>query len=481
MVLSNVRIFTIIGIQPVAKRDAVIADFLSAGLEGLRHMTPEDVKDACNGYARRQDGEFPIQLTVLQRQRLKGLVLWVRDRDRVQQPLEFGDGTSAADLNAELAAALERDEMRREQKRAGESYLDHQFINKLKSQSQWDKFSEELEATLGMIVGSQGVTINYVIRKDEESNYDAELEYNEAAVLAVKVTGPKFKVDAKTVHQIILNNVAEDSDAYTYIKPLLKYRDGRKDIEALRERYDNDASRQAVINTAKATLENLRFKSERSFSFEKFSARLQKAYDDLENNGRKVHNGDIVDALWPRIQDSSLQTYVASLKVDYSKEERNYKVILRDIAAEVAKTKNHVTFAPGTRGVSVVYKRDGNCPKNGVHMPDGSLYIGNYTTEQWRSAAVRPHHKEILEARRKDAGGNGGKGDGKRQSSAIKNSRRKLKKLKAKIASVEAKVASLSSNSGTKVKDSDESRDDASTNANAGDSFGGKRSRQGGS
>eukprot|EP00980_Cylindrotheca_fusiformis_P011737 scaffold2789_cov122-Cylindrotheca_fusiformis.AAC.1 len=33
----------------------------------------------------------------------------------------------------------------------------------------------------------------------------------------------------------------------------------------------------------------------------------QKAYDDLEANGRKVHNGDIVlDGLWGKIQDPDL-------------------------------------------------------------------------------------------------------------------------------------------------------------------------------
>ena len=54
-----------------------------------------------------------------------------------------------------------------------------------------------------------------------------------------------------------------------------------------------------------------------SFFFERFSAKLQNAYKKFENNGRAVYNGDIVDALWSRVQDSSLQTYLASLRADY--------------------------------------------------------------------------------------------------------------------------------------------------------------------
>ena len=58
------------------------------------------------------------------------------------------------------------------------------------------------------------------------------------------------------------------------------------DIKALRDWYESDASRQSTINLAKATLERLRYKNERTFSFEHFSAKLQRIYDDLEECGR---------------------------------------------------------------------------------------------------------------------------------------------------------------------------------------------------
>ena len=83
MELSSIAIFTRIGIAPAAARNAIIDDFLSEGLEGLRHMSDEDVRDTCASYAKRQDGAFPIVLTPIQRQRMKALVLWVKDRDRV--------------------------------------------------------------------------------------------------------------------------------------------------------------------------------------------------------------------------------------------------------------------------------------------------------------------------------------------------------------------------------------------------------------
>ena len=71
MALTNVQIFTSIGIQPANQRNAVIADFLSGGLEGLEHLSSDDVKDACTSYAKRTDGNFPVILSTLHRQRLK--------------------------------------------------------------------------------------------------------------------------------------------------------------------------------------------------------------------------------------------------------------------------------------------------------------------------------------------------------------------------------------------------------------------------
>ena len=135
----------------------------------------------------------------------------------------------------------------------------------------------------------------------------------------MSLSGVEFTHDARTVHKIILKNIHEDSDAYTYVKPLIRHRDGRRDIKALRTRYSSDATRQTTINKAKSDLKTLRYKNERTFSFEKFSAKLQKAYDELNDAGREVNNGDIIDDLWLHIQAPELQMYVASLKVNISK------------------------------------------------------------------------------------------------------------------------------------------------------------------
>ena len=246
---------------------------------------------------------------------------------------------------------------------------------------------------------------------------------------------------------------------------------------ALRDRYHNDATKQAIINSAKNTLSHLRYKNERSFSFEKFSARLQKAYDDLEANGRKVDNGDIVDDLWARIQNSDIQVYLSSLKVDYQRNPRTYQLILQDIAAEIASKPS--TAYPAHRNVSATYTRQGPCPQQGVHKTDGSLYIGNYSADQWRSESVRPYHNEIIKARSNDGGGSNTDNGGtqsrsqKRRVNAVKRNKNKLKKLNQKIAAAKTELESLSGKEETATKATKVHFEDQ----NAGDAFGGKKSK----
>ena len=57
--------------------------------------------------------------------------------------------------------------------------------------------------------------------------------------------------------------------------------------------------------------------------FECFNSKLQKNCDNLEQNGRPVDNGDIVDSLWKKIQDPNRQIFLAALKVEYMRNPRS--------------------------------------------------------------------------------------------------------------------------------------------------------------
>ena len=54
--------------------------------------------------------------------------------------------------------------------------------------------------------------------------------------------------------------------------------DGRKDIKALRGRYENAAMNEQYVNEAKKTLETVAYRNERAMKFEKFVANLPRQW-----------------------------------------------------------------------------------------------------------------------------------------------------------------------------------------------------------
>ena len=152
MAILNAQILTWLGIVDTDSQRAIEEDFLSEGLEGLKNMSDVDIKDV---------------LTPLERQRMRSLTLWVNDMIRTGLEPEFEDDNTRAMFIAELNDALLHDRRRKEQKKVGESFHDHSFPTKLKTQAQWEKFSKELEAALSMIIGTCGAPVSYVIHSDD--------------------------------------------------------------------------------------------------------------------------------------------------------------------------------------------------------------------------------------------------------------------------------------------------------------------------
>ena len=88
--------------------------------------------------------------------------------------------------------------------------ITHKFLVPLNNRTQWDIWEQTLQDTLVSIIGTNGVSLSYVIR-----------EVDAQSIVTASLTGEKFLADSKMVHNIICSNIAEDYYAYTWIKPRL--------------------------------------------------------------------------------------------------------------------------------------------------------------------------------------------------------------------------------------------------------------------
>ena len=108
-----------------------------------------------------------------------------------------------------------------------------------------------------MIIGARGIALEYVIGQNDMPDLSDQEKWEERSRLAAPHAGNKYRLDTLAVHGVILRNIAESSDAYTYVKMNIRLDDGRVDIKELRARYENPAMQDMHINKAKKTLANI--------------------------------------------------------------------------------------------------------------------------------------------------------------------------------------------------------------------------------
>ena len=132
-------------------------------LENLLDETEEGIRDTCVQYNRGTDPDrFRVSRSVIKK--LISLMHWVKDKNQVQERIEFPTGTSQSE---ELMETSVRDRYRKSQKKTGETFVTKKIALKLKNASQWEWWKVELNSTLNSIIGAKGVPLSYIIREED--------------------------------------------------------------------------------------------------------------------------------------------------------------------------------------------------------------------------------------------------------------------------------------------------------------------------
>ena len=92
----------------------------------------------------------------------------------------------------------------------------------------------------------------------------------------------------KTVQNIICSSIAEDYDAYTWIKPNLNDSNRRFVMVALRRHFSGGVADQVLGGQVTVNCDKLFYRSERQISFEVFVTKFTNAIHDKERYGRTM-------------------------------------------------------------------------------------------------------------------------------------------------------------------------------------------------
>ena len=103
--------------------------------------------------------------------------------------------------------------------------------------------------------------------------------------------------------------------------------------------------------------------------FEVFNDKFQNAVNVLDSYGRTMHNEDVVDLLWTKLNSVELTMFVASFKVDYRRNRQKYNNILKEIATHIPTGKTPPFTTAGISELNMGGKNKRNtsaCPSEGA-------------------------------------------------------------------------------------------------------------------
>jgi hypothetical protein len=467
-----------IGFDNLATRNRLRTEGFEA-FEDLASMKEKDIRDLAESYGRRTVADGRFIFGVRRIRYLLGLIHWVQDFKRISgNPSldEFGGNPIA--FRQALDDASNRADVRKIEKDQSDTVSKAADPGKFKDERKWPEWEPAFVNYLSTIPGVNGVPLSYVVREREDPDHTGVFEsFNERAIACSQLEGSVFQADARKVHQLI-KSFLQTETAEQWIKPLSRRQSGRADMKALRDHYSGEGNTSRRIAVAERIRDTLHYKNERAMPFSGFLDKLQKMFNIFEEEKEEITDQAKVRILLKKVEHPQLQDAIGALRVRATIGGGiTFTECANHLSAQVSELPDHQStprkvsaagsnhrsgkFSGGkNRGTGGGTNSTGK--RNGIHMPDGSVWTGFYS--DWDQLS-KDDKKTVMDTRASN------KSKGNRKVSEI-GSAQKLKDIKSQVAELKRSLASIKStqdageNGGGDVPD------------NAGDSFGGRQQKK---
>ena len=254
----------------------------------ILEMSDKDIRDLADSYTRRTVADERSIFGSRRTRYLTGLIHWVQDYERIGEQPTIEGIASAAEFRAALPEANQRANVRKVEKDQSDTVSKAADPGKFKDERKWSIWEPAFANCLSTIPGVNGIPLSYVIRELEAPNRTAEFtNFNEKAIACAPLTGATYQADARKVHQL-LKSYLQAETAEQWIKPLEKAKDGRKDMEALRNHYSGEGNTSRRIAVAERYRDSLHYKNEKALNFTGFLDKIQTMFNIFETEGEPV-------------------------------------------------------------------------------------------------------------------------------------------------------------------------------------------------
>lgn len=455
-----------IGFQVQDEVTRIIAQ-LGASLSDLVDYSTDDISALGKSMAGINPTRDRIHFGMLRTAQLKAMVNWAKDFDRRNELPSLDDFGDRQLFLAELRTADKRARIRRDLASGSESRAKEASPGKLKNEKSWNTWEQAFLTQLSILIGVNGVPLSYVVREDVTPDPTTVFStFVEETVAKARLHGPEFEADTLQVHQLIRSYTIGENAAQ-WLREIAKFHDGRRDMEALRAHYgEGNNSRQ--IATAQQLQSTLHYKGKKALEFGIYLDKVKEMFNIFSDCGEPFTEAAKLRYLWDTIESPALIPTIESLKAQLGQNPSAWTFVsaANHLASQIKPVKTG-------RQLSSVNASDGLPLKK-----DGSP-MELYPSSQIWNTLTSAEKKKIFAARRKagNPGKSGGRGSG--SSRGKKESHPKFKDLTKMVKTQAKQIAALTGKKRSEAVSSDSDTGSvASGGHNAGDSFGGRESKQ---
>ena len=160
--------------------------------------------------------------------------------------------------------------------------------------------------------------LSYVVRDNEAPDHahDFAGDFTEEIIACAPLNGPKVRVDARKVHQLLKNFLMAESSEQ-WIRPLAPRDNGRDDVFELHRHYEGEGNQSSRIASADKYHETLHYKSECAMPWETFLDWMQKMFNIYKEEGEEMTENAKLWELFKRTKHTQLTESVKALEVRY--------------------------------------------------------------------------------------------------------------------------------------------------------------------
>ena len=274
-----------IGFTALQRQKITSESFIT--LQEVLNHSEKDIIQLAESFAKRTPAAQRIVFGQRRTKLLIALVHWCKDFRRVDKFASI-DGLNEDSFKNVTNRAARREEVRKQEIEKSKEVLKEASPGPLETESKWHEWEPAFENYLNSAYGVDGVPLAYVIRSnflpDRTTTFN---DFNEEAIACAPLSGPAFDADKRRVHQLMVS-FTQGQMSEDWIKPVKRLKNGREDMERLRQHFSGEGNATRRIAVAERLRDSLSYKNERTMSFEFYCNKVQKMYNIFKQQGEPM-------------------------------------------------------------------------------------------------------------------------------------------------------------------------------------------------